>query len=395
MKQIWQFTGKHFSTLLAVFTLLFLGAGFLLFPRQVQNAVLKSAMNCFQLLVPALFPFIALTSFAVNSAAGKGINFIFSFVTEKIFRLPRVCGTAVIMGLIGGYPAGAAGVSILLKKGSIDREEAGRMLCFCVNPGAAFVIGFLSVTILRDAKAGMLLFLSVLSSSILLGLLTGIGKKPINSGKDTVEAQPTGTALVFAAQDAARGILKMCACILLFTSFTAVLDACGIISAVSERAAAAGKLSCAQTNAVIQLLLEITNGILFSAKHRLPAVIYAFSLAFGGICVHLQIFSFFKSFPVSVLKFFLFRVIHGVSAAAIYLFLLSRFPNTQAVFFSTAPQTALTATLEMSPTGGISLLLMCGMFLLLCALPGSAVIRRKHLAGQSERRCDIIKNINR
>lgn len=392
MKRILQVISRHMGALAAAFGFLFLAAGFLLYPKQVQKAVYDSAMSCFQLLIPSLFPFIALTSFAVHSSAGQGINFLLSFITEKIFRLPRVCGTALFMGLIGGYPAGAAGISALYNSGSITRDEAARMLSFCINPGVAFVIGFLGGTVLQNAKAGLLLFCAVLLSSVLLGILTGLGKKANFEKAENRPTQPVGAAIIFAAQDASRGILKMCACILLFSAFTAVLESTGLLSAIARQGAALGSFTPVQSNAFLKLLLEITSGVLAGAKSHIPAVLYAFALAFGGISVHLQVFSFFKEFPMHVLRFFIFRIFHGGFSLCIFLFLLRMFPTTTTVFFSTAPQSEITGTLTMSPAGGISLLLMCIVFLLLCVLPGTIFLRRQKRTGQSKSPCAIIND---
>lgn len=377
MKQLARPASPRWGMAFAACAFLCFAAGFLLYPGQVQEAVRQNMENCFLLLIPSLFPFIALTSFAVNSPVSTGINRIFGFLCVYIFRLPRVCTTAVLMGLIGGYPAGASGISALLKNGSITKKQAGRMLCFCVNPGTAFVISFLGGTVLKSRQTGLLLFASILAGSILLGFFTGLIEKIPKEALPASNGQKTGAAIILAAQDAARGIVKMCACILLFSAFAAVLAGSGLIAAASAGLADALQFSQPQANALVQLLLEITNGVFAAAAVQTPSVFYAFALAFGGICVHLQTFSFFRVPPVSMLRFLLFRLFHSLLSGCIFLFLLPHFPNTQEVFFSTAPHALLESRLEMSPAGAVSLLLMSTAFLLICALPQTTVLGKK------------------
>ena len=152
------------------------GAALLAYPAQVQRGLAQSVLYCLASLVPSLFPFMVLASFGVRSGAGEVLGKLLGPVTRRLFRLPRACGATVLLSFLGGYPAGARGVSLLLEQGKITREQAGRMLCFCVAPGAAFVVTFVGWGLLGSLRLGWLLFGAVTLSGLLLGLLTGLGK---------------------------------------------------------------------------------------------------------------------------------------------------------------------------------------------------------------------------
>ncbi len=104
---------------------------------------------CIKTVIPSLFPFFFL-SVIINQAL-TGMYF-------PILRpLTRLCGlqegteSLLLLGLLGGYPVGAAGISNAYSSGNIGRAQAQRMLAFCNNAGPAFIFGMMSA--LFDDKA--------------------------------------------------------------------------------------------------------------------------------------------------------------------------------------------------------------------------------------------------
>lgn len=341
-----------------------LGTGLLLYPQQVSSNIYSNAVYCAKILIPSLFPFIALTSYLVNSSAGMLIGRVLGFISRYVFRLPRICTTTILMGFIGGYPSGASGIAQLLENGYIDKKQATRMLYFCVNPGIAFVITFLGGTVLGSTKTGILLFVSVLSAGILLGFLSGLFVK-FPTEPESVRHIGRSGALITSAFDASRGMLKMCACILLFSIFTAILKASGAMLALTTFLSGVLPFSPLQAEAFLSMALEITSGTQTGSALRVPFWFYAFGLAFGGFCVHLQVFSLFPKFPASKAKFLVFRLFHGILAACIFLIISPLFPDYISVFLSSGTEQFALGGMNMTAAGGISLALMSAVFLVL------------------------------
>lgn len=342
-----------------------LGAGLLIYPDAVKKDIYQKLLYCFSLLVPTVFPFIALASFAVNSSVGHFLGRAFGFLTRYVFRLPRICAAPIIISFIGGYPSGASGISILLEKGAITKKEAGRMLLFCVNPGIAFVISFLGGAVLRNPKYGLLLYLSVVLSGLLVGAVSALFSPfPPKDGETPNEAQKG--AFINSAYDASQGMLRMVGCVMLFTAILTILNESGLIPLLCGLIAKALPASVQSASAFVSLCAEITSGIGDAANAGLPPVCYAFALAFGGLCVHLQTYSFFKVFPVSKLYFTGAKVIHGLVSALVFILLQPFFQESVEVFSSMNASTVTGAGMEMGAAGGISLAMMCGAFLILC-----------------------------
>ena len=131
----------------------------------------------------------------------------------------------------------------------------------------------------------------------------------------------------------------------------------------------------------IRTLQPGIQGALDSAALRVGPELFAFGLAFGGLCVHLQIFSFFESFPLPKWKFFSFRLLHGLFAVGMLKLWKHFLPETsQAAFQLYTPLPQNFGGLSTSMAGGASLLLMCCAFLLVLSKEndcetGQAVIK--------------------
>ena len=291
------------------------GAALLAYPAQVQRGLAQSVLYCLASLVPSLFPFMVLASFGVRSGAGEVLGKLLGPVTRRLFRLPRACGATVLLSFLGGYPAGARGVSLLLEQGKITREQAGRMLCFCVAPGAAFVVTFVGWGLLGSLRLG------------------------------------------------SSATLKMCGCILLFAGILAVLQGSGLFQRMAHALAATGWLLPSQATVCLAFLLEVTGGMGAAAQLGVGPLFYAFGLAFGGLCVHMQVFAFFPEFPLAKGKFFLARLLHGLGAAGMYLLLERLFPGPSQPVWAAAGSALEYGLTASTAAGGLSLLLMCLAFL--------------------------------
>lgn len=358
---------KRFFWLLI--SLLF-AAGLLLWPEEVRSALAASVTSCLSTLAPTLFPFLAVTSLLLRSGAGELLSRPLAPLC-RVLRLPACCGAPLLMSFLGGYPAGARGVSLLLEKGRLTPAQAARMMLFSVNAGPAFVVSYAGAAILGDEALGWLLLLSGTLSSLLLAAVTA----PF---APRVEEAPTPTApldphpLVSAVTDACRATWTLCGWVVFFSGVTALLRASGLLSYVNQLMTLFG-LSSPQAGVLTTFLLEVTAGTGAASALWASPVLLAFGLGFGGLCVHLQLFSLFSPFPGSKVRFFLFRFLHGALSALLTAGLLRLFPRAAAPVAVPASAPVLAA----SPAGGLSLLLMSLVFLLFLSPPQETVAPRR------------------
>ena len=135
----------------------------------MSRELYNSLIICAATLVPALFPFMVLSEFIVNT----GAFYILSRITAPPGRLLfRDENTAAIMllSLIGGYPVGPKICEKLYQNGAISKRSAVNAACFCVNPSAPFAITAVGVGLYGSFEVGIILF----ASNALACLFTGI-----------------------------------------------------------------------------------------------------------------------------------------------------------------------------------------------------------------------------
>ena len=208
---------KHFARLLLPLGVLCAAAALLFYPTQAAAGAKRGIGYCVDILIPSLFPFMALSVFVVKSGLAASMGRLTAGPCRILFGLPGSAAAAIVMSMVGGYPVGARAVAALCQEGEITPQEAARMLCFCVNSGPAFVLSVVGAGLLRNAQAGVILLASQLSASLLLGILCSLGVSRKQRGKAVSQkGMGAAQALICSASDAARSMLSMCCFVILF-----------------------------------------------------------------------------------------------------------------------------------------------------------------------------------
>ena len=204
-------------------------------------------------------------------------------------------------------------------------------------------------------------------SSLLLGVLSGLGQ-PLPPREFPPPPPAQGAAPLFqAVRDASAALVSLGGWVLLFGAASPLLQGAGLWDLTAHLLGAGGLLSPRDAQSVLGFLWEVTAGAGAAAQIGASGPVFAFGLAFGGLCVHLQILSLFSPFPGRLGRFFLFRLLHGLGAAGLFLVLRPLFwgEGATAVWASLGGGAAQAAAFSATWLGGLSLVLLCGAFLLL------------------------------
>lgn len=324
---------KFFNITVLMFVIC-IGILLLVMRIQIANEISNGLAVCGEVLIPSLFPFMMLSSFAVKSGVFSSLNRVVSPLTQKIFGLSGECFSALFFGFIGGYPVGASIVSELYEQGGITKKDSKHMLSFCVNAGPAFVVTAAGEMMLGSKTAGVVMLVSVCLASVVTGVVYTFFKKKTEYGTiKKTENKNLSQALVDSAFASSKSMISVCTWVLVFSAFS------GIIQSFIK-------------NETVLLIYsafsEVTTGIESAAKLGGISLVSAV-ISFGGICVMCQLLPTIKKCGVKAYEYLAFRIVNAVlsffTAKIILLFVdvpIDVFSDAQTYLWSyTAPSSAL------------------------------------------------------
>lgn len=276
---------------------------FLADAARVREAAAAGLALCGRSAVPALFPFMAVSTMLVSMGFGGWAAPRLAGLMS-LYRLPGPAGSALLLGLVGGYPIGARTAAELYEKGLLTAEEAERLLGFCNNSNPVFLISVLGAGVFGSVRAGVWLWLIHILSALLTGLAfrrSGENSTPqYVTRKSACQSLSFFTALVEAVRGGLSGMLSVCAFVVFFYVLAAPLAALG------------GRLG--------PLLVGLME--LFSLTPLLPADGFGFVLAagcagWGGLSVLCQTAAVLEGSGLRLRSCLLGKALQGLLSAAL------------------------------------------------------------------------------
>lgn len=192
---------------------------FLADAERVRAAASEALYLCAHSVIPALFPFMAVSGLLLSLGFGAWASPRLAGLM-RLYRLPGSAGSALLLGLVGGYPIGARTAAELYRTGQLTEDETLRLLAFCNNANPVFFLSVLGIGVFGSTRAGLWLWLIHLLSALLTGLCFRGPKNPRRRAVPPPSlSQPApsfAACLVRSVQAAASGMLSVCAFVILF-----------------------------------------------------------------------------------------------------------------------------------------------------------------------------------
>ena len=261
------------------------------------EAVRRGIELCLASVIPALFPFFVVSSLLVSLGAGRAAR-----ILERPFRALFRCGgagaAAFLLGMLGGYPVGAATVASLVRQGDVSPAEGRRLLAFCSNAGPSFIIGVAGLTVFGSARTGAYLYLIHITAAMAAGFLLR-GRRAVTGGTYHPPAR-SGliSAFLSAVQGAASAMGRVCAFVVFFLVLLSLAET--VTGALPPWAAG---------------FLELTNGVLRLSPTPTGFITAATLLGWGGLSVHCQTASVLDGTNVPLDRYFLGKALQSLLSA--------------------------------------------------------------------------------
>ena len=314
--------GKVIFGLLGVFSLL-------LILRNSDIAIdymSRGLSLCAKTVVPSLFPFMVLAEMIVSSGAISLIPQCLQKPVQRLFRLSPDGCSALLVGLLCGFPVGARCTVLALERGGVSREEAERLLAFSNVPSSAFLISAVGGSLYGNPRFGIALYATVLLAALITGIIIGLlPKKARPNWGDLPLSVPTTPpqtpVLIFcnSIQAALRNILLVCSYVIFFSALLGTLQFLPLVQKLPE-----------MLKALLFCIFEISGGVSHAAALKVPmqaALLTAVGVGWSGLSVHCQIISICDGYRLSMRTYFAAKLFQAILCALILAIVLAISPS--------------------------------------------------------------------
>jgi sporulation integral membrane protein YlbJ len=295
---------------------IFLFVSALLIGLFIKNAALASEyvrealLICVHSVIPSVFPCAVSSSVFVSLGGGRMLGKLFRRPLRFIFGLSENGAAVLLLGWLCGFPIGAITGATLLERGELSRDELDRLLLFSGIPCPAFVISAVGENMLGDRRLGIMLWLSLIVTSVIIGIFQHVFiRSDTATCPITANEISSAAAVGGAIRSSGISMLNICANIVFFSVLTKLLIS---LFAPILRDPAVCALFCG--------FFELSGGCAAASALPVPlsAVICGFILGWSGLGVHFQIISAVGKFNRPHI-YFAVKLVQGLACAFLML----------------------------------------------------------------------------
>lgn len=351
------FVFEYIVFIFVVFTAAFCA---LKFPETASKGVYDGMMLCLKNVVPSLFPFMIVSSVIAQSGLTYKLSGVLSPLMNAVFRQPGAAFSVIVLSQIGGFPVGASLIKQLYEKGELTEEQGQRLMVFCINPGPAFVMSYIGSSLLNSLQAGVIIYISVVASSLILGFFTRFFADFTPTEKQIKKDGFASPSEIFvrSVKSASKTMLSVCSWVVVFSCIEQLL----LLLKLSQG-----------EQLFLSILLEVTNGCK-NAVGLLPLPAIAGAIGWCGVCIHFQVMDTIIKVRLKLKYFLATRVLNAAIAMLISHILFKIFPVSVAV-------SALRKA-ELEPTSSGLMISVCLIIMCLLVIIGdntTIILKRKGL----------------
>ena len=312
------FLGRYICSALCILCLILL----VINPGSAADAVRKAFSLCSGIILPSLLPFFFISGIIYALAIPQHLASILHKPMEKLLGLNPWACAPLLLGLLGGYPIGAATLAQLRMDEKISAEESDNLLPICNNTGPAFIIGAVGGGIFSSLSAGIIIYFAHILAALALAILFSSRRSYAPIDFDAAEEMPISAALTSSIKSAIEKCLGICGYVIFFSVLSSLLDELGIISFLAININRLSGLEIGYCRSLVAGILELGGGIASMegiGKSPLSMALAAFILGFGSLSVHCQTHALVHAAKIKCARHFVGRLIHGsISAVTVY-----------------------------------------------------------------------------
>ena len=275
---------------------------------------IKLSFNiCIKNLFPSLIPFMLLSNIFINYNFIYEISNSFNKLTNKLFKLNSSIFYVIIMSMLSGTPSNAKYLSDLYKKNYININDIKKTILFCHFTNPFFILGTIGYIYLNNKKIGLIILISHYLSSFIIALI--VKKKYSLEKIDILNEKNNNKNFLKIFNES------------IFSTFNTLILILGVITTCLILTTVINNYINIDNNfKFIYGLIEITQGLNYLSLSNLniyiKSIIATFLISFGGLCIHIQVFSILDNKKIRYIPYLISRIFHGILSSIITIIFL-------------------------------------------------------------------------
>lgn len=174
------------KTILLAFLSTMLVAAIISSPDAAFQSSLQGLTVWWNIVFPGLLPFLVLFELIAAFGLAHAIGALLQPFMGRLFKLPGEAGLAVVLGWMGGYPAGAEAVASLRKRSLVTKQQGQRLLALAHMPNPLFMLVVIGAGFMQKPIIGIMIAAAVWLSSLWLILLISLFSRNDDTKKNNL-----------------------------------------------------------------------------------------------------------------------------------------------------------------------------------------------------------------
>jgi len=278
---------------------------------EIIESIKFSFSICINNLFPSLIPFMLLSNILIQYDFVDDLSSIFNKFMTKIFKVNKNCSFAFIMSMLSGTPSNAKYLKDLYDNNLISIDDIKKCLNFCHFTNPLFILGTIGYNFLNNKKLGLIILISHYLSALIVGLFNR--KTKLIYKKNKIKLKKNSFINILN-----KSIINTSNTLLLILG---IITTCIIITTLIN------KTFLINNNfKFIYGFIEITQGLkylsLSNINIEIKTILSCIIISFGGLCIHLQVFSILDNKKIRYIPYLISRIIHSILSCLICFIIL-------------------------------------------------------------------------
>lgn len=298
-------------------------------PKVCIDGAINGAILFFYKVFPSLFSFLIVSNIIIGCNGIYIYARLFGKILCRPLKLPESCSFVLIISILCGYPLGAKYACDLYKNRFIDHTTLQRLLNIASNSSPLFILGSVGISMFKSSSIGYILLLSNLISCMFMGILLPSKQnyKNIRYIKNsTVSDVNIGAVFKNSIESSIKTCLSIGGFVTAFSVLNNIFNHNSMFYLITSKISDIFGISKDIISGTLLGIVEMTNGCnLVSISNNgniyIKIFIVSFLFTFSGFSIISQVYSFTYKFKVSMKKYIVRKLFHGLMCGFISIFI--------------------------------------------------------------------------